>query len=399
MKGLFRRYVATLAGLVSVSVLTVGSILAFYHYSQDQQRAHEVQTAEARAASASIDAYLRDIEGVLRSLSGRLSEGAAAGRDAQARDFRDALKFEPAILNIRSLNTGFRETNFVSRLDPDRIDSNVLQPSIENLLQGCAAAFCYGPVFVRDQTAPYVTVAIHGNGSKETLAAEISVRFIDDVLAGLSIGKAGRAYIVDLNGRLLAHPDLRTLLRRSDIGQLPQIREVRIALSQGRSELPSVWGESPDGGAVFSSATKVSGPDWLLYVEQPAGEILRPVWATIGVTMTVLALGMGAACLASLLLARRLAKPILQLRDGAQRFGSGNLLAKIDVQSRDEIQLVATAFNGMADSLRTLYESLEPKVLERTRDLAQANDQITAQARELSVLNGKLGVQLQELNV
>ena len=127
MKGLFRRYVVTIAGLVSVSVLTVGSILAFYHYSQDRQRAHEVQTAEARAASASIDAYLRDIEGVLRSLSGRLAEGATAGRDAQARDFRDALKFEPAILNIRSLDSNFLETNFVSRVDADRIESHAPQ--------------------------------------------------------------------------------------------------------------------------------------------------------------------------------------------------------------------------------------------------------------------------------
>src|SRR3984957_5720750 len=89
MKGLFRRYVITLAGLVSVSVLTVGSVLAVYHYSQDRQRAHEVQTAEARAASASIDAYLRDIEAVLRSLSGRLAEGSARGRGAQARECRD----------------------------------------------------------------------------------------------------------------------------------------------------------------------------------------------------------------------------------------------------------------------------------------------------------------------
>jgi signal transduction histidine kinase/CheY-like chemotaxis protein len=399
MKGLFRRYVTTMAGLVSVSVLTVGSILAFYHYSQDQQRAHEVQTAEARAASASINAYLRDIEGVLRSLSGRLLEGASAGRDAQARDFRDALKFEPAILNIRSLDIQFRETNFVSRLDPDRIDSKIVQPSIDNLLRDCLAIFCYGPVFVRDQTEPYVTVAIHGTGGREALAAEISVRFIDDVLAGLSIGEAGRAYIVDLNGHLLAHPDLRTLLRGSDIAQLPQVREVRAALSQGRAQLPSVWGESPDGGPVFSSATRITGPDWLLYVEQPASEILRTVRATIGVTMSVLLLAIVAATLASLLLAQRLAKPILQLRDGAQRFGSGDLSAKIDIESRDEIQSVATAFNGMAASLRTLYESLESKVLERTRDLAQANEQITTQARELSLLNDKLGVQLRELNV
>ena len=399
MKGLFRRYVITLAGLVSVSVLTVGSVLAVYHYSQDRQRAHEVQTAEARAASASIDAYLRGIEGVLHSLSGRLAEGAATGREAQARDFRDALKFEPAILSIRSLGSSFRETNFVSRLDPDRVESAIAQPAIANLLRNCTAVFCYGPVFVRDQTEPYVTLATRIHQSGETLAAEISVRFIDDVLARLSIGKAGRAYVVDLNGRLLAHPDLRTLLRRSDVSQLPQVRQVKAALSQGQAELPSVWGESPDGGAVFSSATRISGPDWLLYVEQPASEILRPVWTTIGVTMTVLALGMGAASFASWWLARRLTKPILQLRDGAQKLGSGDWLAKIDVQSRDEIQSVAIAFNGMAERLRTLYESLESKVLERTRDLKQANEQITTQARELSVLNDKLGVQLQELNV
>src|ERR1700722_3625813 len=173
MKGLFRRYVITLAGLVSVSVLAVGSILALYHYSQDRQRAHEVQTAQARAASASIDAYLRDIEGVLNSLSGRSAEGAATGRDAQARDFRDALKFEPAILNIRSLDSRFRETNFVSRFDPDRVQSATAQSSIQNILRHCTTVFCYGPVFVRDQTEPYVTVAIQAHQSAETLAAEI----------------------------------------------------------------------------------------------------------------------------------------------------------------------------------------------------------------------------------
>jgi signal transduction histidine kinase/CheY-like chemotaxis protein len=399
MKGLFRRYVATLAGLVSVSVLTVGAILAFYHYSQDQQRTHEVQTAEARAVSAAIDAYLRHIEGVMRSLSGRSSEGAAAGRQPQARDFRDALKFEPAILNIRSWDAQYRETNFVSRLDADRIESGTAQPHIQTLLENCQTVFCYGPEFLRDQTEPYVVIAIKGSQQQETLAAEISVRFIDDVLARLSIDKSGTAYVVDMSGHLLAHPDLRTLLSRPDISHLPQIREVRAALAQGRKELPSIWGESPGGGAVFSSATRIIGPDWLLYIEQPAAEVLRTVKTTIGVTMSVLALGIAAASLAALLLAQRLAKPILQLRDGAQRLGSGDLSAKIEIQSRDEIQSVAIAFNGMADSLRTLYESLESKVLERTRDLKQANEQITTQARELSVLNRKLGVQLQELNV
>src|SRR4029077_8989859 len=103
--------------------LAIGAILALKYYFQDQERAHEVQTAQARAAAASIEAYLRDIEGVLKALSQRLPEGEAAGRAAQARDFRDALKFEPAILNIRSLDSQYLETNFVSRLDADRLGS------------------------------------------------------------------------------------------------------------------------------------------------------------------------------------------------------------------------------------------------------------------------------------
>jgi signal transduction histidine kinase/CheY-like chemotaxis protein len=399
MKGLFRRYVATLAGLVSVSVVAVGSVLALYYYWQDQRRAHETQRAEAYAASASIDTYLRGIEGVLRSLSGRSAEGTAAGRTAQAQDFRDALKFAPAILNLSSLDDHFRETNFVSRQDADRIGADTPQPAVQRILKDCTADFCYGPEFVRNQTEPFVTVAVNSHLGGERLAAEISVRFIDDVLANLSIGKAGRAYVVDLSGHLLAHPDLRTLLRRGDVSTLPQVRDVMLAIANSRSELPSVWGESPEGGAVFATATRIMGPNWLVYVEQPAPEVLRSVYTTIGVTFLVLALGVAASILVSLLLARKLTTPILQLRDGALQLGSGDLTATIDINTRDEIQSVATAFNGMAESLRALYENLESKVLARTQDLAQANERISAQARELSVLNRRLGIQLQELNV
>jgi signal transduction histidine kinase/CheY-like chemotaxis protein len=399
MRGLFRRYVATLAGLVSASVLTVGTILALYHYYQDRQRAHEIQTANARAASASINSYLRSIESVLHSLAMRSREGTAASRGAQASDFRDALKFLPAILNVRALNDQFQETNFVSRLDADRIESMLPQMLTREIARSCSAAFCYGDAFIRDQTEPHISVIATAERGQEILAADITVRFIDDLLSKMSIGKAGRAYVVDYNGRLLAHPDLRTLLLRSDASQLPQVRQVLKAISQEELELPSVWGESPSGGTVFSSATLIAGTRWLLFVEQPAEEVLSAVRTTIEVTILVLALGIAAASLVALLLARRLAKPILLLRDGAQRLGGGDLSAKIAVGSRDEIESVATAFNNMAESLRTLYESLEAKVLSRTRDLALANEQVTKQAQELYALNQKLSDQLRELDI
>ena len=183
------------------------------------------------------------------------------------------------------------------------------------------------------------------------------------------------------------------------MSQLPQVRKFGRHSRKGTRNCRLFGAKVPTAARYFRAQRGSQVPIGYCMSSSLPREVLRTVRATIGVTILVLALGIGAASLAALLLARRLAKPILQLRDGAQRLGSGDLSAKIDVQSRDEIQSVATAFNGMADSLRTLYESLESKVLERTRDLAQANEQITAQARELSVLNDKLGVQLQELNV
>ena len=90
--------------------------------------------------------------------------------------------------------------SLVSRLDADRVESGIAQPTIQDLLEHCTAVFCYGPVFVRDQTEPYVTLATQVHHSGEILAADISVRFIDDVLARLSIGNAERAYVIDLTG-------------------------------------------------------------------------------------------------------------------------------------------------------------------------------------------------------
>lgn len=397
LHGLFRSYVVTLAGLVTACVLLIGLILVPYHYAQDRERAAQIQIAEALIAADTIDNYLRGIEQTLHSLSLRSEEGLVASREAQAMDFREALKFQPAIINIRSVDGQFLETNFVSRTEPDRLLSLQPQTAIQRESADCHREFCYGAARVRDETEPYVTVVVAAHGGREAVVADLSMRFINDLLRKLSIGKFGRAYVVERDGRLIAHPELRTLLMHANVAGLPQVDQARRALDAGRAPAPSSWGDSPEGGAVFTTVTMIVGPQWMVFVEQPAREVLAAVRATIGVTVLVLVLGAVAACLASLGLAKRLTRPILLLRDGANRLGSGDLTATIDIHSRDEIEAVATAFNAMAGSLRNLYDSLEAKVIERTRDLAQANLQISAQASELSLLNKTLEGKLKEL--
>jgi methyl-accepting chemotaxis protein len=59
--------------------------------------------------------------------------------------------------------------------------------------------------------------------------------------------------------------------------------------------------------------------------------------------------------------ARALATPIMKLTDAAERMSLGDLNVKIDVQTRDEIGLLAQALGRMQTSLRMAMERLRKK--------------------------------------
>ena len=69
-----------------------------------------------------------------------------------------------------------------------------------------------------------MTLAARGSGKKgDVTIAEINLKFIRDVISGIRVGKEGYAYVVDAEGRLVAHPDLALVLRKTDLASLPQV--------------------------------------------------------------------------------------------------------------------------------------------------------------------------------
>jgi signal transduction histidine kinase len=93
---------------------------------------------------------------------------------------------------------------------------------------------------------------------------------------------------------------------------------------------------------------------------------------------------------ASVVYAGRFVRPILQLQSVVERVATGDLTARADIDSRDEIEQLAHAFNGMADMIlyrdRELSEgkrNLELRVAERTQELLE---QIVAKDSALAEL-------------
>ena len=82
------------------------------------------------------------------------------------------------------------------------------------------------------------------------------------------------------------------------------------------------------------------------------------------------------ALVASLFVARRVVRPLETLRNGVERISGGDMNARLDLKTGDEIEVLAEEFNKMTENLQQAYAGLEQKVAARTEELAVANERL-----------------------
>ncbi len=82
----------------------------------------------------------------------------------------------------------------------------------------------YGPVYFRKESEPYMTIAMPASGGAGVTVAEVNLKFIWDVVNQIKIGRAGKAFVVDGQGALIAHPDISLVLQKTSLGSLDQVR-------------------------------------------------------------------------------------------------------------------------------------------------------------------------------
>ena len=93
---------------------------------------------------------------------------------------------------------------------------------------------------------------------------------------------------------------------------------------------------------------------------------------TMGLTIIAVAVAAGLGLVVSQLIS----KPITGLRDAANEIANGNLTCEIKVDSRDEIGDLAVCFNAMRESVLKTNQNLNKLVLDRTKDLERANEEL-----------------------
>jgi signal transduction histidine kinase/putative methionine-R-sulfoxide reductase with GAF domain len=393
---LFRKYVVVLLVLVGGVLMASSLVELYFSYRETQRAIVRVERAKAVAAAAGIEQFLKEVEQQVRETTRTASDDPDASQVGQGKlgfrqglgaamaeqrelDFLRVLRNVPAVSELSHLDLAGKEQLRVSRLDPDVVGSQEDFAQAPKFVEARAGRTYWSPVYLKNESEPYVTLAMPvGKYAVEVTTAEISLGAVLKMVSQIEVGPRGYAYVVDSRNHLVAHPDSRILRENRDLSTLIQVKSARADRPGPTADAPvAVVADGLGGGWVLAAHAPIAPLGWLVFIERPAAAAYAPLRAPILRSAVIFVLGLGLSMLASLLLARRMVAPIRVLQEGAERIGAGRLDQPIELHTGDEIEALADSFNSMTASLKQSYEGLEQKVEARTRELANANRDLT----------------------
>ena len=269
---------------------------------------------------------------------------------------------------------------------------------------------------------PYLDAALHGlvvtasspvydsgGNFAGVVAMDIQLNRITGLVSNIHVGETGYAFLIDKNERLVAMPDsgykdfglspsttpLGALFYQSTIKNVPSNFYILLAkIASGESGLDTISIGGVDRFIVYQPIPEV---DYGLAIIVPSSEMLaesilakeqiaQVTRNTVTQSIFLVAGILVIAILATLLISNGLTNPLTALTRTAQEITNGDLDAKIQVQSKDEIGTLAKTLNVMTTTLRENIQSLEDRVAERTSELEAESRHAERRASQLEVV-------------
>jgi HD-GYP domain-containing protein (c-di-GMP phosphodiesterase class II) len=179
---------------------------------------------------------------------------------------------------------------------------------------------------------------------------------------------ASEVYVIDNRGRIVAHSDPAQPLA-ADFSQVPIVAE----FLQGRQktggtvsfELPGE-DEPREMVGTFIPVTDDSG--WGVVVQTDKGKAYRTAIELRNESFRTAAIVAALAIVLGTLFAGEISRPVQKLAEGARRLAGGDYGTRVSVRSRNEVGILADAFNQMGEEIQ--------KAIEEIRRRAEENEEL-----------------------
>ncbi|MDF2566319.1 MAG: methyl-accepting chemotaxis sensory transducer with Cache sensor [Massilibacillus sp.] len=237
----------------------------------------------------------------------------------------------------------------------------------------------------------------------------IGLDTLSDIMAQVKFEDTGYGYLADETGLVLAHAKNPDSVGKLNLTEKTVNKEVKAASSELDDRLISGFKAALDtgkqvtakytglqGNEDFAVLTpfEMDGRRWVMVVSAPMSEVnsgAKTLWITmLGISLFFVIIAVGIIYI----FAKRIAKPIEQIRDECVVLNDGDFRAQtININSEDEIGQLAQGFHSMRDNLRILIT----KVQNQAEKVAASSEELTAGATQSAESSNQVASSISEI--
>jgi methyl-accepting chemotaxis protein len=202
---------------------------------------------------------------------------------------------------------------------------------------------------------PALVVAVpikSGDRVVGVLASAMAIEDISRMVANWKSGKTGYAFLVDQNGKVVAHPKEEFVLTEVSLADHPLVSSLR------KRGLPSLMSFTSKAGPEAVGYVQPTALLWAVGVQQDEAELFGPLRQSVGFGVLLLAGAMVLVALVAAILSRRMVRPIVALTEAADRMSMGELDQPIDCRHVDELGQLARSLERVRRSMKSAMDRL-----------------------------------------
>ncbi|MDF2568735.1 MAG: methyl-accepting chemotaxis sensory transducer with Cache sensor, partial [Sporomusa sp.] len=231
------------------------------------------------------------------------------------------------------------------------------------------------------------------------LGGTVTIDTLSKRVNEIKVAQSGYAQVIQGNGLTIIHPDMEQVMKVNvliDSNANKQLKEIMSKMVNSENGINNYVEE---GTTKYLAYAPIPGTHWSLGLNVPEKEILIKLKPFTISSLITIGLILIVACGLSIIISRRLTKPIIILNKAIERVAQGDLTLHTvvantkDYKAKDEIDTLAIHFTTMVEKLRSLVQQIATSA----EQVAASSEELTASAEQSALAANQVADSITEV--